>query len=256
MRGRNLPLLPAVVVPTAERGLLESTAIVRVSIVIPQHNRSELTVNAVRSLLEFHERSFEILIVDDGSSGKHRTALRNLRGTGVHFVLSHCRRGVTAAWNLGAAAASGETLVFLNNDTVSEGPWVEQLVSPLATDDVLMTGVEVRREPLAQSRSFDQLLAGWGFALRRDVLLRMGGFDPQLKLYFSDTDLQFRIAQQGPLITGVSLDKSSHGLSAQLRVVEGLPLRHLGHCSTRQLSSRSAEWRRDRCVFCRKWQIG
>ena len=85
-----------------------------VSVIIPTYNRADLVQQAVASVKAQTYRDFEIVVVDDGGTdGTYETlaAGRELR------VLRHPgRRGVAAARNLGAAAARGEWLAFLDSD--------------------------------------------------------------------------------------------------------------------------------------------
>jgi GT2 family glycosyltransferase len=133
-------------------------------------------------------------------------------------------------------------LIFLNNDTLTSGVWLPELAATLENGMALLAGVERRREPdlpAAFRRPAPQLLAGWCLALRRATFFELGGFDERFRLYFSDTDLQCRLLVQ-------------FGAEALLHVEE-LPVRHLGHRSTRRLTERSAIWRADRWQFLAKW---
>ncbi len=85
-----------------------------VSIIIPTYNRAALVAEAVASVEAQTFRDFEILVVDDGSTDATRKLLA-LR-EGVRVVGHSCRKGVAAARNLGAAAARGEWLAFLDSD--------------------------------------------------------------------------------------------------------------------------------------------
>lgn len=211
-----------------------------VSVVIPQHNRLELTEQAVSSLLRWHPAGVEVVIVDDGSSERGTFGrLRTLSGN-VTLIQSNRRQGVTAAWNLGAKVATGAILIFLNNDTVSLGEWIGRLCGPLEYAGCLMTGCGWRTER-EWSAGAGRFLPGWCLAIKRSDFLGFGGFDERFRMYFSDTDLQVRIRLDHP-----------NGLMA----VDGLSLRHLGHASTAGLVTRKSEWRRDRLLFRRKWRRG
>lgn len=210
-----------------------------VSIVIPQYNRLELTSRAVTSLQRWHSANVEVVIVDDASpDGGVVESARSLLGN-VTLVRAKRRSGVTAAWNLGAKAASGEILIFLNNDTVTLREWISALCAPLDDEGCLLTGCGWRseREWPDGDRRF---LPGWCLAIERASFFALGQFDERFRMYFSDTDLQVRVRQH-----------SLNGLAA----VNSLPLRHVGHASTSGLVTRREEWRRDRLLFRRKWAL-
>jgi glycosyltransferase involved in cell wall biosynthesis len=88
---------------------------VRVSVIIPTYNRAALVKEAVASVLAQTCRDFEVLVVDDGSTDATLKALAPLEGR-VKYLRREGRRGVSAARNLGLAAARGQWLAFLDSD--------------------------------------------------------------------------------------------------------------------------------------------
>jgi len=214
-----------------------------ISIIIPQHRHSSLTQQAVKSLLECHQEShpgsLEILVIDDGSPFPELRNLHALQNRNVSLIHLPRRCGVTAAWNVGARQARGSILIFLNNDTFSTAAWMESLIAPLRERTALMTAPEFRRER-ELPMEYSAVLSGWCMALRAETFRGAGGFDERFRLYFSDTDLQLRLRHQS---------------AAALAGCSPLPLKHLGHRSTKELPARSAEWRRDRNRFREKWRL-
>jgi GT2 family glycosyltransferase len=207
-----------------------------VSVVIPQFGGEELTRACVETLLAYHGDEVEVIVVDDGTWWGVREDAIPCRA-GVTMVLGK-RRGVTAAWNRGARVARGEVLVFLNNDTVTTGAWVERLVQPVMEGVAAMVGVAWRRErglsrEQLSEMSTTQFLEGWCWGIRRELFLEMGGVDEGMKVYWSDTELQERLCRRGET----------------RQVVEGLPVVHLGHRTTRGLGERREIWERDRDCF-------
>jgi GT2 family glycosyltransferase len=78
--------------------------------------------------------SFELIVVDDGSTDRSRQILREWRGRGAFsdFTLiekEHEAGGVVAALNAGLAAAQGELVVQLDGDaTIETTGWLERMV--------------------------------------------------------------------------------------------------------------------------------
>ncbi len=210
-----------------------------VSVVIPQFGNVELTERCVETLLAHHGDEVEVIVVDDGTWFGVRAAASPREARGVMLLGEH--QGVSAAWNLGAKAATGEVVVFLNNDTVTTGAWVERLVQPVMDGVAAMVGVAWRRErglsrEQLSEMSTTQFLEGWCWGMRRELFLEMGGVDEGMKVYWSDTELQERLCR---------------GRETR-QVVEGLPVLHLGHRTTRGLGERREVWDRDRVYFCER----
>jgi GT2 family glycosyltransferase len=213
------------------------------TIVIPQHDRTALTLSAVRALRRWEMRCWPIVVVDDGSNPIAAAELEQLSGDVV--LLRQPHHGVTAAWNSALRHVGTPLVVLLNNDVLIEGAWVDRLVQPLRSSVCMLSGVELRHEQAVPPAVLDRLgrsrfVAGWCWAFRVSDFRALGGFDESLRLYFSDTDLQARL-----------LGRASP--TADPVIVTSLSLQHLGHASTRSLTSRRAQWRADRARFIAKW---
>jgi GT2 family glycosyltransferase len=109
-----------------------------VSIVVVTHGALPLT----RLCLESLERRTdwprtEIVVVDNGSTDatpQWLEAQAARPGSGLRPLLLPENRGFAAGANAGAAAARGEYLCFLNNDTVITRGWLSALVRHLRAD--------------------------------------------------------------------------------------------------------------------------
>jgi glycosyltransferase involved in cell wall biosynthesis len=206
-----------------------------VSVIIPTHNRAALVAEAVASVMTQTFRDFEILVVDDGSTDATPQVLAPLEGV---KVLHHaCRRGVAAARNLGAAAAQGEWLAFLDSDDL----WLpEKLARQMAyleerpdlllcqTDETWMRhGVRVNK-PLSHRKMAGRiflpslqrcLVSPSTVVLQRQLLTNHGGFDEDLPAA-EDYDLWLRLSwrfEVGLLDEPLVIKRGGHAdqLSAQ-----------------------------------------
>ena len=107
-----------------------------VSIVIPVFNKRELTEACLASLRRHTSApETEVIVVDNGSTDGTGEWLRELEAKGELRALLHLENlGFARACNAGAAAARGELLLFLNNDTEVTDGWLEPLTRTLADD--------------------------------------------------------------------------------------------------------------------------
>ncbi len=209
------------------------------TLIIPQFNQPELTLQAIQSLRRCDSQRWPILVVDNGSTPESLRRLHELDDPDIE-ILALPRQGLTAAWNTAAKRCQTETLVFLNNDTLSTGPWVAALLAPLEQHQAWLSGVESRRE--THLNPAIEILSGWCFAVRQSTFHAAGGFDESLHLYFSDTDFQLRVRDH--------FEASAVPLYS---VVPGLLLHHLSHRTAHQLSNRRPLWRADRDRFQARW---
>src|SRR5205809_4415849 len=97
------------------------------SIIIPVHNKAALTRQCLESIFaDPPEARFEVIVVDDASSDS-TPALLESYGERVRAVRLGRNAGFATACNSGAAAARGELLLFLNNDTITQTRWLDEL---------------------------------------------------------------------------------------------------------------------------------
>ncbi len=140
-----------------------------VSIVIPTRNRETLLARCLDSLAATDYPELEVVVVDSG--GRDAEAERWYRDRSDHFGLEvvwwEGEFNYSAANNLGARACSGQTLVFLNDDTEIVSPdWLAELVGWTAQPEIGLAGL--------------QLLDGSGAIQHGGVVIGMTGFGGHL----------------------------------------------------------------------------
>ena len=92
---------------------------VKVSVVIPCYNSSAFLTETVQSVLAQTLRSFEVIVVDDGSQDETRTIVQSMMGAGSTCpmrLICQQRSGVAAARNRGIAEAHGRYILPLDAD--------------------------------------------------------------------------------------------------------------------------------------------
>lgn len=212
---------------------------VRVSLVIPTMGQSAfvhgeqrvLVVDAVRSALALTDHAdVEVVVVyDDPTPAYVLDQLREVAGDRLVLVRYDVPFNFSTKMNLGVSHASGERIVFLNDDVeaISQG-WLEQLVAPLDEPDVGLAGSKLyyadqtvqhaghayfnagyhhpfrfrtRDEAgpfgeLVVSREVTGVTAACA-AMRRDTYFEVGGFTETLPANFNDVDLCYKVAAAG-----------------------------------------------------------
>jgi glycosyltransferase involved in cell wall biosynthesis len=88
----------------------------RFTVIVPTHRRRDLARRLIQGLGDQEFRDFEVIVVVDGADDGTSAALRALETRFPLTVLEQPHRGAAAARNLGAAAARGEILLFLDDD--------------------------------------------------------------------------------------------------------------------------------------------
>lgn len=93
-----------------------TNAPIELSVIVPTYNRATLLPEAIKSVEASVAKSFEIVIVDDGSTDATEDVVRNLSKSLPITYLRTTNRGPGPARNIGLASARGRILSFLDSD--------------------------------------------------------------------------------------------------------------------------------------------
>nr|WP_295925455.1 glycosyltransferase family 2 protein [uncultured Dyadobacter sp.] len=103
----------------------------KVSIVTVNFNQPKVTEDLLKSLQEVNTYpNLEIIVVDNGSQANHVPAWQE-RYPGMTFIRSELNTGFAGGNNIGMAAATGEYLFLINNDTEVTAGLIGKLVSTM-----------------------------------------------------------------------------------------------------------------------------
>jgi glycosyltransferase involved in cell wall biosynthesis/GT2 family glycosyltransferase len=201
---------------TASESFLERAP--TVSVVIPTRNRPDSAIETLRSVLRSRYPSdrYEVIIIDNASGGDATVALPgDLEGGQVPVsLLQEPAPGGSNARNRGLLAATGEFVAFTDDDIDVDRDWLATIVRAFDHDErvagvgglTVPRGLETpaqawyesfasgergferrvldRHDPPADRPLFPftigDLGTGENIAFRREVLTRLGGFDPAL----------------------------------------------------------------------------
>ena len=196
------------------------------SVVIPVYNRVDLTRQCIESLFALEaDRPAEVVVSDDGSSDETPAYLASL-GSAVRVVRSGGNGGFARACNAGAAAASQEALVLLNNDTIPCRGWLRALLEELADPGIGIAGSKLlypdgtiqhagvafgrmtalpyhlyagaeSSAPCVNHRRELRAVTGACLLLRRSLWEELEGLDAGYLNGFEDIDLCMRAAARG-----------------------------------------------------------
>ena len=180
----------------------------KVSVVVCAYNAAETIDDCVHSLCALTYPDVEVIVVDDGSTD----GTGDLAGAhaGVR-VIAVPNGGLGSARNVGLGAATGEIVAYTDADCRVDADWLNYLVQPLLTSDVVGVGgpnVVPADDPwLAQCVArapggpihvmLDDRIAehvpGCNMAFRRDALIAIDGFNPVYVRAGDDVDICWRL---------------------------------------------------------------
>ncbi|CDK01867.1 putative Glycosyl transferase family 2 [Microbacterium sp. C448] len=204
--------------PIVSRGPVDSSAIDAplVSVVVATNRVSPFLSAALGSLADQTHPRVETIVVDDGSPDPSAIDAAVANALPSARILRHAPAGVSAARNAGAAAASGELLVFFDDDDLSHPERLALQAARLtsapdavacycgmrtidADDNVLVEADQTAvRDRFDVARRRTGILLG-NLMIRRADFEAVGGFDVELRLA-EDLDLVLSLSERGDFV--------------------------------------------------------
>jgi len=152
--------------------LTQTAEPVEVSVLVPAKDEAENLPEFIRQCgeaLGAAEFSFEVVVVDDGSTDDTPEVLRRIRAEHgfVRTVTQRTRRGIAEALRSGGAIASGRILVFYPADLQFLPAEIPSLVEPIRRGDAdMVTGTKQGQYEKAFVSQVYNRLCRWMFGVR------------------------------------------------------------------------------------------
>lgn len=200
----------------------------RVSLIICSYNGGVVLEKCLDSILESTYRDIEIIVVNNTFKNKNFLFLNSkyTKNKLIKVVDAGGNRFFTGGNNLGATRATGEKLIFLNDDTVVDAKFIENLVKYarknkryLVQPKVLKyhdrkiidnvggqyswLGVGIGRGQNQKDQGQFGIpvslsyTVGTVFMIDANFFWKIGGFDEWFKYHYEDVDLSFRARKNG-----------------------------------------------------------
>ncbi len=204
--------------------------------------------------MNYDRDRIEFILVDNGSNDGSVEYMR-YRFPGVKVIANSRNLGFCVACNLGARAARGEYVVFLNNDMRVDENWLEPLIEAVrsgetdcATSLILswdgscvnfggaganfhgigfQQGINDPDVEKYKERKQILFACGGSMAIRKDLFCRVNGFDDSFFAYFEDVDFGWRLWVMGYRVLFVPESTAYHHHSATSKLMDVHKLRVL-----------------------------
>lgn len=197
-----------------------------VSIIIPVHNKFELTYHCLASLILSDNRcTYEVIVIDDCSSDQTKKIKDIVRN--VKVIVNESNLGFLRNCNKAAKMAKGRYLVLLNNDTEVGNRWLDEMLDVFQRfDKVGAVGAKLtypdgklqeaggviwdNGQPWNLGRNCNPFAPEWNYVRQCDYLSgaalmlpkpvwdEVGGLSDEFApCYYEDTDLAFKVRAAG-----------------------------------------------------------
>ncbi|MEJ7611101.1 MAG: glycosyltransferase [Ferruginibacter sp.] len=184
------------------------------SVVVCSYNGSATIRDTLNALTNLSYPRFEVIVVNDGSTD-------DLAEIVSHYpvrLITTPNKGLSNARNTGMYNAKGEIIAYIDDDAYPEEHWLHYLAYAYSNSEHgAMGGPNIIPEedgPLAfcvanapggpvHVLSTDEIaehIPGCNLSVRKNVLMKIGGFDPVYRAAGDDVDICWRIQEAGHTI--------------------------------------------------------
>tara|TARA_Y100001980_G_C14542882_1_gene321395 strand:+ start:107 stop:1156 length:1050 start_codon:yes stop_codon:yes gene_type:complete len=207
--------------------------IVKVSIIIPHWNGIDILSECLTSLFKTNHNSYEVIVVDNASTDGSQSWIKSTFPQ-IKLIENDKNYGYAGGCNIGALEAKGNYLVFLNNDTIQDPGWIQNLENILKKDNrIAAVQPKVLNYfnrnvfdyaggsggymdwfcfPYARGRIFSKQerdigqyneskqcfwSSGTAFMIRKDLFFQAGQFDEHFFSHMEEIDLCWRLQAMG-----------------------------------------------------------
>jgi len=196
----------------------------KVSIIIPHYNNFPILDQCLKSLENITYSNVEIIVIDNNS---YDDSFQKVKNNYKNIILKKSPKnlGYAGGCNLGASFATGDYLLFLNNDTVQEPDFLNHMVDSLDKNEKIASVqpkiknfnnkdlfdyagacggyIDYLVFPFCRGRIFDTVeedimqyekardvfwTSGTAFLTRKSIFMNIGGFDEKLFAHMEEID--------------------------------------------------------------------
>lgn len=212
----------------------------KVSIIILNWNGLEDTIECLNSIKKITYPNYEVIVVDNGSSGNDVQVLRKKFGSYIKIIKNKKNEGFAEGNNIAIRRVMKENkskyVLLLNNDTVVDKKFLDELVKVAESDDKIgIVGPVIRNYYTKEidfaggkinwwlgrpyhlkkidPREYTDFITGCCMLIPIEKLKKVGLFDKMYFTYFEDSDLCERIKKLGFKLKIIEKSKLIHKVS-------------------------------------------
>lgn len=184
----------------------------KISIVIPTFNRKRLLEKCLHSLInqDYSESDFEIIICDDGSTDTTEAMVAEAIKSNKKYTIKYLKQsnqGPAVARNMGIDSSKGKVIAFTDDDCQPDRNWLKQIEASFQKGDIVGVGgvtYSISQEITPFTHQIENS-ERWSFptcnvAYKRDILIKVGKFDPAFPFTNEDAYISWKMENAGEVV--------------------------------------------------------
>lgn len=185
------------------------------SIIIPVFNGSAWLAEAIESVFRQIQSPIELIVIDDGSNDDSLKIAKSFEGGKGVKIISQVNKGLASARNTGIMVARGDWILPLDADdllmdeaierilwTIMENPNADIVAPSFQEFGLSNREVILMKDPKLEDFRIGNRI-GYCQAIRRSVLLEVGGYSPKMVEGYEDLALTCLLLSKGKKIVTI-----------------------------------------------------
>lgn len=185
----------------------------KISLIICAYNEEKFIGECLDcAIKDSNGRFLEIIVIDNASTDNTRAVAEKRSGV---RVVREDRKGLVRARQRGYMEAKGDILAYIDADTRMPKGWTDRLIKEFRNNPnyVCVSGPYIYYD-IPKYKQFlvkiywrifavpiywivGYMAIGGNFAIKKETLVKMGGFDTNIEFYGEDTDIARRASKFG-----------------------------------------------------------
>jgi glycosyltransferase involved in cell wall biosynthesis len=108
-----------------------------ISVLLCTRNRGDKIINAVDSILENSYKNFELIIVDQSSDDKTKTAIETYSDSRIRYIRSQTV-GLSRSRNIAIRESLSDIVAFTDDDCIVDREWLASIMKEYGSDSSVM----------------------------------------------------------------------------------------------------------------------
>lgn len=190
------------------------TTVPQISVIVCTYNGAALLHACLASLSRLRHPSYEVLVMDDGSTQDIAAIVKEFPSVRYH---RQDHAGLSAARNLGMKEARGSILAYTDDDCIADEHWLDHIAAgfddprwvacggpnipppPRNSTEAIVAAAPGAPAHVMLSDAEAEHLPGCNLAIRRSALEAIGGFRAHYLTAGDDVDICWRLREHGHL---------------------------------------------------------